>query len=387
MFPESERPPSAAEIVHPGTERARDERRAPPLRRFDLQSVQSVCLIAIAVLLGLNALRDASQIFLPIAIALLASAALRPVVRALYRARIPTPVGAGIVVIGALTAIAFGVSVLSAPASEWLERAPHTLREIEQKVQSLWRPIERVAEATARVADIASLKGAEPEVAVQDHSFATIVVASARSLLIGFALSFSLLYFLLASSKPLTDLLARAIPDASRSSAKTLLDEAEQQVSRYLLTVLVVNIGLGSAVWIAMWFLRMPSPLLWGVMAGVLNFVPYLGAFVTTIVLTGVALISFDDTGRALLVPLTYIILNGVENMAITPALLGRRLALDPIALLIAVALGSWLWGVAGAIVAAPMLAIGKIAVDEVRSRPRETEGPPRARAIARARP
>jgi predicted PurR-regulated permease PerM len=363
MSPDSGLPPSAAEIIHPGTTHARTPARGPGLF-IPPVDLQTACLLIITLMLGLYALHLGSELFLPLATALLAAAALQPVVRMLGRVGIPQPVGAGLVVVGLSIAVVMGANVLAGPAAEWLDRAPETLRHVERKIQSIQQPIERVAAATERVADIATLNSQDSaRVAVQDQSLGGILFASAQSLLIGVALMFSLLYFLLASRDRFAERLSRFVPGASHRGVKSIFEEVETEVSQYLLTITLVNIGLGVVVGFALWVLKMPSPALWGVFVGVVNYVPYIGAFVSSIVLTAVALLSYEQTSRALLVPLVFLTITAIEAMLITPSLHARRRALSPIAVLIAVTLGSCLWGVPGAIIAAPLLGVGLIAL------------------------
>jgi predicted PurR-regulated permease PerM len=142
--------------------------------------------------------------------------------------------------------------------------------------------------------------------------------------------------------------------------------EMEDDVSYYLLTISFINAGLGVAVGTAMFLLGMPNAILWGVMAAVLNFIPYLGALVGIGTVGLVALLTFDEPAWILLPPLVYFTLTTFEAYFVTPSLLARRLTLNPVAVFLALIIFTWMWGAAGALLAVPMLATFKICCDHV---------------------
>jgi predicted PurR-regulated permease PerM len=133
------------------------------------------------------------------------------------------------------------------------------------------------------------------------------------------------------------------------------------------LTITLINAGLGLAVGIAMSWLGMPNPVLWGVMTGCFNFIPYLGAVSSAIILTLVALLTFDGLDRALLVPSMFMGLTTLEGFFVTPMIVGHRLTLNPVAIFIWLTFWGWLWGVPGMLLAVPLLATLKIVCDHIR--------------------
>jgi predicted PurR-regulated permease PerM len=150
--------------------------------------------------------------------------------------------------------------------------------------------------------------------------------------------------------------------------AVTIFRETEAQISLYLFTTTLINIGVGVVTGIVMYLLGMPNAVLWGVVAMVLNFVPYVGA-VTNMVLLGLAaFVTFEDTGRALLVPGAFLVLNLIESNLVTPMIYGNRMRLNTVALFIGLVFWWYIWGVAGAILAVPMMAAFKIACDHIES-------------------
>lgn len=141
-----------------------------------------------------------------------------------------------------------------------------------------------------------------------------------------------------------------------------IIDAIRVEVGRYYRTLALINLGLGVATAIATWLLGMPNPILWGAMAGVLNFIPYLGSATTLVVLTVVALVTFDAGTPVLMVSGTYLVLAAVEGQIIQPVLVGRRLDLNPIVVFLALWVGGWMWGIPGVVFALPVLVATKVA-------------------------
>jgi len=145
-----------------------------------------------------------------------------------------------------------------------------------------------------------------------------------------------------------------------------MVREMEDDVSFYLLTISLINAGLGIAIGTAMYLLGMPNAVLWGVMAALFNFVPYLGALVGAGVVGLVALLTVEQPLAALLPPLVYLTLTSIEGYLVTPAMLARRLTLNPIAVFLSLILWTWVWGIGGALLAVPLLATFKICCDHI---------------------
>jgi predicted PurR-regulated permease PerM len=345
----------------PGTEGER-----PPAE--PTVSVRSAALGIIAGVVVLHTLVVGRTVLLPVVLASFTAFVLGPLVQGLRRLGLPRPLGAAVVIVVGLSGVAVGIGQLVEPAVDWMERAPQSLSEIERKLRVLKKPIEQMSETTKRVED-AALVGPEPPqtVAVEQPSLATTLVTQAQGLLAtGIAVTI-LTYFLLASGQTLYRRLAmpfRHLEDRKRTVR--IAKAIESQVSRYLVTLTVINAVLGLVVGGALLLLGVPNPFLWGVMTGVLNFVPYLGALTSTAIVTIVALLSFSDPWQALLVPLTVLAISSFEGMIVTPIVAGQRLLLHPIAILGAIFLWTFLWGVPGSLVAVPLVVVFKIVCDHV---------------------
>jgi predicted PurR-regulated permease PerM len=311
-----------------------------------------------------DALRIARPLLLPIILALLLAVVLAPMVRLLHRLRLPFPLAAGIVVAAFTGAAGYGVYALADPAANWIERAPETMRDLERKLHKVKASMAEAKQAAEKVEAITRVEGSErpPEVTVEQPSLAARMVTTTQAALLHAVETIVLLYFLLAFGESSLRRLVR-IPPRLRAKIHfvELTLEIEREISHYLLTIAFINAGLGAATTLAMWALGMPNPVLWGVVAAVLNFVPYLGSACTLVVLTVVAVITFDTLGQASLVPGAFLVLATLEGQVINPIIVGRRMSLNPPAIVLALMVGGWIWGVVGLLIAVPVLVIARI--------------------------
>jgi predicted PurR-regulated permease PerM len=315
----------------------------------------------------------ASALFIPIALALLLNLLLAPLVRGLRKhLRLPEGIGAVVVLILLLAVVGVSFYGLSGPATRWLDELPIAMTNVEHKLESFRRPVEEVQKAADKVADMATpdKQPGEEEpvpVALQGPSLSAMFLGGAMTLAAGLVIIVALLFFLLASGDTL---LRQAVSIAPRLRDKRrvveIMRDIEDDISYYLLTISIINAGLGCAVGLAMYLIGMPNPILWGVMAGLLNFVPFLGAVAGISIVGLVALLTFETLTLIVLPPLAYLVLTTLEAQFVTPAVLARRLVLNPVAVFLALIVWTWLWGIAGALMAVPLLAVFKICCDHV---------------------
>jgi predicted PurR-regulated permease PerM len=311
-----------------------------------------------------DALRIARPLLLPLVISGLLAIALAPLVRLLRRLHLPYPLAAAIVVAAFTGATGFGVYALADPATTWIERAPQTIREIERRLRTVKASMVEARQAADKVEEIARVDGDTPptEVTVKEPSLAERVVSTTRAALLHAVEVIILLYFILAFGESSLRKLVKLSPRLrSKIHVVDLATKIEQEISSYLFTVACINAGLGAATAIAMSVLGMPNPVLWGVVAAVLNFVPYLGSAVTLVVLTLVSILTFDTLSWALLVPVVFLSLATLEGQFVTPIVVGRKMSLSPPAIVIALMVGAWIWGAVGLLIAVPVLAMLKI--------------------------
>jgi predicted PurR-regulated permease PerM len=328
-------------------------------------------LTIISVVVVLFAIYVAKPVLVPICFAWLLKMALTPIVRRLGRVGIPVGVGAALVLLSLSAAGAFTVYKLANPTLKWVTALPEELPSIEAKLAGLREPLDRVTEATDKVEKMAT---AEPEreapvkVDVAGHeTLFSRLFAGAWLRAVSAFMTLVLLYFMLATDEVLLAKIVEATPrPRDKKAVVAVVRAVEMDVGRYLLTIGVTNLLLGGVVGLVMAVLGMPNPALWGVLACLLNFVPYVGGFVGITVIAAVALLSFDTIGAILAPPLAYLGINAVEGLLITPSVLGRRMAISPVALFVWLLLLSWLWGVAGALLAVPLLVVLKIVSDHV---------------------
>jgi predicted PurR-regulated permease PerM len=361
-------------LVEEADEQAEAWARLPFRLRKSVRTLTLACtgLLALAVFYTLY---FASSLFLPIVIAVVLNMLFRPLVRGLrQRAGLPDPAGAAVVILVVLGIFAFGLYEVSGPASQWVEQAPRYLRSAEAELRGLFESLESVtrgAEAVGNIGDEGAEAGAptpEPQpVQVQGRSAVDVLLSQTRAFLVSAAVVFFLLYFLLASGDLFLRKLVRVVPlFRQKRVAVQIARSAESDLSTYLATYTVINAVLGTVVGTILYLLGMPNPALWGVMVGLLNFVPYLGAAVGVSVVALVAFVSIEPMARALMAPLLYFIINALEGNLVTPMVLGRRLQLNPVAIFISLTFWYWIWGFAGALLATPLLVMLKVVCDNV---------------------
>jgi predicted PurR-regulated permease PerM len=289
--------------------------------------------------------------FIPLALALALHALLRPLVRVLERARIPTPLGAAIIVLGAVAAGLTAAWSLSAPVAAWVEKAPASFANARTKLSDIVRPLDRLTDAAVGEVDprqnpprFAGVTPGPPLLAQ--------VLGGATTLLLGLAEVIVLLYLMLARGHTLT--------------ASELVPDTESIVARYVALSSVINCGEGIAVGIVMWAIGMPDPLVWGLLTFTLEFIPYLGAATMVGLLTITGLTTFPSTGHALLAPLSYLAITMLQNNVLSPFVYAGRLKLNPLAVMIGVLFWWVIWGVPGVFLAIPIAATLKALGDQV---------------------
>jgi len=328
--------------------------------------------LSVLTIIALGAtLYVARAILMPIVLALLLSFLLAPAVQGLTHLRLPEPLGAAVVLLAILGVAGLGTYGLWEPATEWIQQLPQSVRQIEARMRPVKQSVEELNETTKKVEEMTQAgSGTAPtpvEINVQRPGLTGTVINQTLSLLATVGAVTILLYFLLASGDLFLLKLVRVLPRLEdKKIAVAIVREVRHDISHYLLTITLINAGLGLTVGIAMWWLGMPNPVLWGVMAASFNFIPYLGAVSGAVILTLVALLTFDDFGRALWVPGVFLSLTTLEGFLITPTIVGQRLTLNPVAIFIWLTFWGWLWGVPGMLLAVPLLATLKIVCDHI---------------------
>jgi predicted PurR-regulated permease PerM len=293
---------------------------------------------------------------------------LQPVVRGLKRVGIPESAGAALVLLAFLGTVGFAAFQLSGPASRWMTEAPRTLPRVKAKLDNVLRPVQKMSETAEKMAAAADLDGSKTlQVEVKGDSVAKMLFGGTQQFLGMTVVVVFLLFLLLASGDLFLGKVIKVLPRLrDKKRAVQIARETEAHVSSYLATTTLVNVGFGVVIGVAMHLLGLPNPVLWGVLAAVTNFIPFVGAWACSIILAAVALIHFDSLGRALLVLAVFQGLNLIEGGVVTPRLVGARLSMNPVVVFTSVLFWGWIWGVPGAILAVPVTASVKIACDHI---------------------
>ncbi len=333
-------------------------------RPFDVRSVSMTGLFLLALFYTIFFLRS---LLLPIVLALLLSYLLRPIIRGLARIKISTHLGSALLLLSLVGGLAYAASFLAAPAAGWLEKAPYSLHQLQQKMLPLKKPMEKVAQASGAIENLTAPATAPQQqktqtVEVKQHALAEKIMVQTPEFIISALTMLILLYFLLAYDGVFLAKVIKLMPTLSdKKRAVSIAHEIEEQVSKYLFTITVINCCLGAAVGLTVGLLGLPNPTMWGVMVAVLNFIPYLGAFTGIVCMTLGAILSFDSISYALLFPASYLVIATLEGNFITPMVMGRSLTLNPVLVLLSLTFWGWMWGIVGVVLAVPILAAFKI--------------------------
>ena len=327
---------------------------------FDVRSIALTGLFVLAIFYTMYFMRS---VLLPIVLAVLLSYLFRPIVRALARVKVPSIIGAAVILVALLALIGYGVSSLMVPFASWLEKAPAGLSELQHKLMPLKKSMTQVAQASGEIEKLATPDSpTKTAVEVKRHPLTEMLYMRTPEFIAGAVLLFILLYFLLVYDGVFMSKVIELMPTLSdKKTAVSIAHDIESHVSRYLLTITIINTCLGLAVGTTAGLLGLRNPIMWGVMVGVLNFVPYLGALTGMICMTIGAVLSFDSLSYALLFPAVYLASGALEGNFITPWVMGRSLTLNPVIILISLTFWGWMWGIVGVILAVPILAALKI--------------------------
>ncbi len=329
-------------------------------------------LVGIFLLLAVAALKIGSTLVLPIVVSVLFAFLLGAPVRWLKRHRIPEAVGAGLLVFGTVAVICVSIGFLAEPALEWMERAPKTMQQVERKVKRVFRSFASLQATASKVDQVASpVAGSEgtQKVELAKPGLLSRLSGSTASFLGSAVTVIFLTFFLLAAGSLFRQKLAAILPGrAERAHVVEALAEIEVQMSRYLFLSTVINIVVGLLTWGALAVIGLPNAALWGAVAGVLNYIPYVGALATMIVIGVAGLVSFDEAGQAVMAVGAFFVINMIESNLVTPMLLGRRLPVNAVALFIGLLFWGWIWGITGAVLAVPLTVMVKIICDHIDS-------------------
>ena len=332
-----------------------------PLLRNRLQ-------IAIVAILALYTCALAEAVIVPVLVAILFGLMLAPLVRVLERVHVPRGIGSLAAVVMTMAIIGATMTALATPARAWMQRMPTALAHIENVMRDVRRPLQAATEATREIGKLTQVDGANP-VRVVDSTQGPFAQAlsAAPAVLAGIVITILLTFLFLLHGD---DLLRKFVSLAPHLRAKRGVVEATRQaqseLSMYMITITLINAGLGLATAGVLSLLHVADPLLWGGVAAILNYAPFIGPLVTAVALTVVGFGEFDTPAMALAPMAAFLSLHLIEGQLLTPHLVGRRLALDPVMVFLSMLLLGWMWGVAGLLLAVPLLTCAKIIAERI---------------------
>jgi len=341
---------------------------------LDRGSLQTMLLAAIAGIMVLGFLDDASLIIVPTVLAVLCAIALAPLVRKLQRYRLPASFAAAVIVAGLLGGAGTTVYMLVPSAEAWNERAPQILREVERRARQITSGLSGLTrDAPAADATLATPAApADPDAATAEETDDTVgrLMEGGQRLMADWAIGapglvaatvyWAVLTFFLLRDKVMLGrwLMSLVVGASARRAIGRAMRDVRTDVAQYLLAITAINFALGVCTAVAFQLLGVANAPLWGVAAALLNFMPFIGAAVMALLTLGLGMISFGDPLVAYAPFFVMVALNTIEGQIITPMVVGARIRLPAIAVFAAIAFGAWLWGASGALVATPSLIV-----------------------------
>ena len=323
------------------------------------ERISMVGLFAIAVGYTLFFLQE---ILIPIVLAWVVGAILRPVIEWAERLGVPRILAVVAAALAALLILIAIIGLLSTPLVYWIGRTTELASLIKEKLQLLSQPLAFFDAIAHELSELSG--GAAP--ATLNYDTSTIVrgiLSTLTPVVTQFGLFFFAMIFWMLYANEIKSRIGHFFSgDRTRHVVRVILDDAENNVSRYFGTLAVVNLCLGVVAVGLAWAVGLPNPLLWGILAATLNFVPYLGPVMTVVTLFVIGVMSFTTLGHALVAPLAWIGITTLEGQVITPTIVGHRLTLNPFLVFLSVAFWAWMWGPLGALLAVPLL-ISAVAV------------------------
>ncbi len=357
---------SLAEAVTQDT-RTEEEREDMPLPT----DPRTVFLGGIFMLGALAALYVAAEIVLPVVLAIVLKLLLQPMVRVLDRLRVPRGIGALLAILLLIAVLVALVSGLTGPATSWAGKLPGVLPSLQEKLAFLKRPLASIQYFVHQL-DLVTGTGGPPSGPEAAPAHAANLVGALFSgtttVAAGLVTTLIVLFYLLVSGETFLLRLVEVLPrfGSKRQAVEISLHIAEH-ISAYLITVTLINVAVGLATLGIMWLTGVDDPLLWAVIAFLMNYVPILGPLTAMLLFAMAGIVSLGVSWPALLPMGLYFCVHVLEGEIFTPMLLARRFTINPVAVILALVFWYWMWGVPGAILAVPMLAITKIICDDLR--------------------
>ena len=305
--------------------------------------------------------------FVPVALACLFALVLSGPVEMLHSLRVPRSASAVLLMLILLGIVAGISNLLYEPAQHWFAEAPRTVKVIEKKIRPLAQFMSRVDDLRNSAGNIGvagrpQTQSAAPAANAPEESAPVMLLDATRGAVLSTVTVLIVTVFLLAGGPPMLARMTSAlVNDLAAAHVISIIEHVRREVGRFYVTTALINIGLGVATGCLMMVCGMPNPFLWGTIAGVLNFIPYAGSTTSLILLTLVAVVSFDGLAHVIAVAGSFLALVAVEGQIVQPLLVGRRLQLNPMLVFLGLWFGGMFWGIPGIVLATPALVALKV--------------------------
>ena len=309
----------------------------------------------------------ASSLILPIVVAGFFALLLSPLLNRMPLRWLPRWMGALLLVVGMLAGVGALGMFVAGPAGDWARRVPFVLRDAAPKLREMVAPIQEATKAGETLDTITGEDDDDVERVVVRPPRADLLSATPKVLGSTLAVILLTFAFLVFGDDVLNKLLTLRPTRAHRKLTGDIVQEIQSDLSRYMLTISATSTVLGAATAAWLYYLDVDDPLLWGVLAAVLNLTPFLGPLITAALLLLVGLSEFDSLGMASLPAAGFLFLHALESQLLTPLVLGRTMHINPLAIILWLLVWGWLWGIIGLLVAVPMLVCLKIVASRVR--------------------
>ena len=328
-----------------------------------LASLTLIAGIGLIVVLPF-ALRAGAEFFMPVTAALVVAIALVPLLEWFERRGIPSKAAAGLCLVIFLMLAIFAIGSIVVPASDWVHQVPTKIPKVRQALEpifDLYKNLDRFIDRTVSQIELTQAQKTRTVTIQTPNSMLSLLTTSAPHLLIQLFFSLLVIFFFLAGWTAMRKktIVSRGSFEGALTTAR-VIQQVVDATSTYLGTITVINVGLGALTAGALWLLGMPSPIMWGGIVAVANYIPYLGPIVCAMLLFLGGLMIYPDIWGALLPPGVFICFHLVEANFFTPMVVGHRLTISPLSILISLSFWAWIWGTTGALLAVPLLIIMK---------------------------
>lgn len=331
-----------------------------------VQAPKNFLVGGIFVILLFASLKITSEITLPLVIAFVLRMVLRPIAHGMSRLHVPKILASLLILFTLLASVGLLGMWIIAPASDWIDKMPRGITRIQNNLGFISSSLDDAKEIMSKAEGLANGETPVP-VAVQGTRLSDKIFVGAQAFMSGIFMTALILFFLLVSGDTFLRKTVEALPRfRDKRKAVDITQQIEQNVSAYLLTITVMNALIGVSTGLIMWAFHIESPLLWGTVAFLLNYIPIMGPIIMLTIILFVSLITTNSLSAALLPMALYLIIRTAEGSVITPMLVAKRFTLNPVLVILSIFFWYWMWGIPGAILAMPILAIIKITCDRI---------------------